>query len=188
MDLQLGTLAKLPPEIRATIFEYTLTRHQLLTFRLDRFQREYYIPATQPALTRVSRQLRSESLPIFYESNDFVIHTESPQTLDARRWLEHNRTYLPLLRRISFWLRYVPFGAIQVTITRARKHDPWKVGDRWKWITVVREPPGLTDDVAYLLEKLRELVPLVSEEDAGPEDYFGMVSQLRKEYVRMKAS
>jgi hypothetical protein len=136
----------------------------------------------------VSRRIRAESLPIFYECNDFVLHTESPQTLDARRWLEHNKAYLPLLRKLSLWVRHIPSGAIQVVLTRARRHDPWRVGPEWKWITVVRKPSELSKDVDFLLEKLRGLVPSLSDDDAGPEIYFDMISRLRAAYIKMKSS
>ncbi|SMR45481.1 unnamed protein product [Zymoseptoria tritici ST99CH_1A5] len=187
MNSNLGVLARLPAEIRTLVFEFTVTAEQFMTFRLDTFQREYYVPATQPALTRVSRRVRSESLPLFYECNDFVLHTESPQTLDARKWLEHYKTYLPLLRTVSLWVRHVPAGAFQFTIKRTKRHEPWQVDDGWKWITVVRKPPELARDADFVLEKLRELVSTLSENGTGPEEYFGMITQLRKAYVQMKA-
>lgn len=64
--MSLARLLTLPTEIRAHIFQHVLTHtdQTLVTFRLDAFQREYDTYSTQPALTRVSRQIRSESLPV----------------------------------------------------------------------------------------------------------------------------
>lgn len=65
-SMSLARLLTLPAEIRAHIFQHVLTETEkpLVTFRLDDFQRECYACSIQPALTRVSRQIRCESLPV----------------------------------------------------------------------------------------------------------------------------
>lgn len=187
----------LPAEIRALIFEFAVTSDKtIVTFRLDHYQRDSYRQAHQPPLTKVSRQVRSESLPIYYECNDFVLHTESTRANDAYRWLRCNSSYLNTLRRISFWLRYVPLandrassqGAMSVSVTRPRKHDPWGVNDDWQWITVVRKPAELQGDVKFVLQKLVELVPCISGDNAGPDEYSGLMADLRMFYVQEKMS
>lgn len=164
-----------------------------MTYRLDEYQREYYTPAVQPPLTRVSRQIRSESLPLFFGINDFVLHTESPKAEDAWKWLKCNEAYLALLKRLSLWVRYVPLangrisrGAIGLSIYRAKKGDSWRVDGDWKWITVVRKPTELKGDANLMLGKLEELSSRLSGESAGSDEYVGMLSDLRHFYVRKK--
>lgn len=193
--MALSRLLTLPAEIRALIFQFAVTAdNTVVTFLLDNYQRDSYSQATQPALTRVSRQVRAESLPIYYECNDFVLHTEKAQ--DAYRWLRCNSLHLGMLRRISFWLRYVPLandrassqGAMSVSVRRPKKYDPWKVDDDWQWITVVRKPAELKGDVKFLHEKLVDLVSSISREAAGPDDYSGLMSDLRLFYIQEKMS
>src|ERR1700761_2254315 len=80
---------ELPAEIRDYIYEFALTSGKpLVAFRLDEYQRDSYEEATQPPLTRVNRQIRDESLPIFYQSNDIVLHNDSSKGGNTRRWLQ----------------------------------------------------------------------------------------------------
>ncbi|KAI5370341.1 hypothetical protein Slin15195_G012180 [Septoria linicola] len=190
--MSLARLFMLPTEIRALIFEYVVAEGQLVTFRLDSFQREYYQYATQPALTSVNRQVRCESLPIWYESNDFVLHTEGTKAADGRNWLQCNATYLPLLRRITFWVRYVPLtnnqrtssqGAIGVSIYRQKKARDWLIDPAWSWITVVRKPAELDSHASLLVEKLKKLIAAMSTELAGMNAYIALVHGLKLYYL-----
>ncbi|CAK4032274.1 Hypothetical predicted protein [Lecanosticta acicola] len=190
-------LLNLPAEIRNLIFEYAVTSQKtVVTFRPDHFQRDSFTAATQPPLTRVSRQVRSESLPIYYECNDFVLHTESPKADDALIWLTCNWLHLRKLRRLSFWIRYVPSansrassqGAICVTMVRPKKNSAWEVNKHWSWVTVVRKPAGLEDDVKLMLEKLDTMTREVSREDANPDGYFRLMTDLRAFYIQEKLS
>jgi hypothetical protein len=193
----LSRLFTLPAEIRTLIFEFIVaTSDQLVTFRLDPFQQQYYTTAVQPALTRVSRQIRSESLPIYYACNDFVLHTESPKADDARAWLQSNAAHLQELKRLSFWIRYVPpaldrgtsQGAIEVALHRPKKHHPWLVDATWKWITVMRKPAELNGDAKLILAALTGLAGSVSTEEAGARDYTDVMVGLRTCYIRTKTS
>lgn len=133
---------------------------------------------------------------MYYECNDFVLHSEAPKAEDALRWLRCNHAYLGVLRRLSFWIRYVPLthqrassqGAIGVSIARPRKNDPWTVDDDWKWITVVRKPAELKGDAKFIQGKLRDLAPDVSKEKAGPDDYAAFMTDVRLFYVQEKMS
>ncbi|CAK1355479.1 hypothetical protein CB0940_00802 [Cercospora beticola] len=194
--MSLARLLTLPTEIRALIFEHVVTEDQLVTFRLEPFQKDYYTSATQPALTRVSRQMRSESLPFWYECNNFVLHTEGRKADDGRKWLLCNAHHLDSVKRFSFWIRYVPLvnqrassqGAISVSIYRQTKHACWHIDPTWLWITVVRKPVELAGDAKFLMEKLASIVPALSSDDALPDDYFGAMSDLRLYYVQEKTS
>lgn len=190
-------LSDLPAEIRCLIYEFALTVDKtVVTFRLDSYQKDSYAQAIQPPLTRISRQIRSDSLPIYYECTNFVLHSEAPKAHDALSWLNCNAAYLNTLRKLSFWIRYVPRannrassqGAIGISISRPKKNDPWAVDDEWKWITVVRKPAELDSDANFILEKARELVPDISKETAGPTYYVAFMEGVRSFYVREKMS
>ncbi|KXT18894.1 hypothetical protein AC579_3522 [Pseudocercospora musae] len=194
--MSLSRLSALPAEIRNAIYEYVVTTEQAVTFRLDAFQQEYYAPAVQPALTRVSRKVRAESLPLYYECNEFVLHTESPKAEDAWKWLRSNHMYLPIMRRLTLWIRYVPFadprassqGAIGISIYRPTRADTWRIDADWKWITVMRRPAELNGDVKYIMKRLDEALAPISKDGAGPEDYIGMMGHVRLFYVQEKMS
>lgn len=179
------------------IFQFVVTADQtIVTFRLDSYQRDSYSQAVQPALTRVSRQVRSESLPLYFECNDFVLHTESPKAHDAHRWFRCNNSHLSVLRRLSFWLRYVPpandrassQGAMSVSVRRPKKNDPWEVDDAWSWITVVRKPAELQEDITLIMKRLSELVSCISNHESTPDDYSALVTELRLSYIQDKLS
>lgn len=69
---------------------------------------------------------------------------------------------------------------------RMKKHDAWRVDPKWTWITVLRRPPGLQSDAEFLIEKLREMMPTISRDCAGVDDYFGLASDIRLSYVQEK--
>lgn len=56
-----------PPEIRNKIY------HEVLVPALDDDNHGHVISLAQPGLTRTSRQIRNETLPIFYGQNHFAI-------------------------------------------------------------------------------------------------------------------
>lgn len=81
------SLLGLPGEIRDLIYELALISEKpTVAFCLDEYQLDGYQEATQPPLTRVNRQIRQESLLIFYEVNKFILRTEEPRAIDTRRW------------------------------------------------------------------------------------------------------
>ncbi|KAK5123755.1 hypothetical protein LTR85_002391 [Meristemomyces frigidus] len=56
----------------------------------------------QPPLALVNRQLRSETLPIYYAENIFQLHATRPgQRGEALGWLCVNKNHLSHLRRVS---------------------------------------------------------------------------------------
>ncbi|KAF1825811.1 uncharacterized protein K489DRAFT_99007 [Dissoconium aciculare CBS 342.82] len=107
-------LLLLPFELRAQIFHHALCDPpRLVTFTLDHVQQQYYNSATPLApLTRVSRQVRSETLPQYFHANTFVLHTEDQKFYDAQAWLRGAmaRKFLADLRRVEIWVRYMPAG------------------------------------------------------------------------------
>ncbi|EME49462.1 hypothetical protein DOTSEDRAFT_19906 [Dothistroma septosporum NZE10] len=190
-------LLDLPAEIRSLIYEYAVASDKtVVTFRLDSYQRDDYDHATLPSLASVSRQVRSESLPAFYSCNDFILHTESPKAEEANGWLRLNCNYLGLLRKVTFWLRYVPFtndrassqGAMSMSIFRPTKGAHWQVDEEWRWVTVVRRPAELQGDASLILEKLRDMIPEISKDTATHDDYAALMTDLRSFYIQEKMS
>ncbi|KAK5686520.1 hypothetical protein LTS10_002640 [Elasticomyces elasticus] len=87
-------LLELPPELRNSIFELTVVSPQSLPTRLAQDIR--YLDHTTliskalpeiPAIARTSRQIRSEALPVFYNSNTFVINKHDiPDSSEVMLW------------------------------------------------------------------------------------------------------
>lgn len=188
-------LLDLPAEIREHIFRWAvISEKPIVTFRLDRFQKESYEQASQPSITKVSRQVRREALPLFYECNEFIIHTEGEKAEDAHRWLHYTQPHLSKLCRLALWMRYVTLtndhspssGALGVYL----RHDPraghWVVRDDWKWITVVRKPAGVEWDGSLLVQFLSQLVDGRSRSELSAEDYVGIMTDLRRLYIKDK--
>ncbi|EMC98996.1 hypothetical protein BAUCODRAFT_31267 [Baudoinia panamericana UAMH 10762] len=176
-------LLGLPTELRDLIYEYALTSDKtVVTFRLDAYQRESYNQATQPALTRVSRRVRRETLPIFYGRNSYVLHTEGNKCRDACSWLACNVQHLPKLRHVSFWIRYLAprgnraqsQGALAVSLRRPTTTGQWEVDQEWRWVTVVRKPGTIEEDAQILLRKLEILVAEESK-DASDTAFFSVI-------------
>lgn len=190
-------LLNLPPEIRDLIFEFALTSSKpMVAFRLDDYQRQSYEEAVQPALTKVSGQVRKESLPIFYDCNDVVLHTELSKTADTHRWLRCIEHRLPMLNRVSLWVRYVTLtnevspsnGAISISMQRTKPDGVWIVDDDWKWITVTRKPAVAHRDAKFLVGELRRMLL----EDPGcvesADGFVGLMSDLKMFYIKEKMS
>ncbi|KAF7189273.1 hypothetical protein HII31_09426 [Pseudocercospora fuligena] len=90
-------LQKLAPELRNRIYEAVLVSDSCLVTTCENAWFGPILPtATQPLITKVCKQMREETLRLFYNSNTFQIllqipgndaNTPSKQTLDARNWL-----------------------------------------------------------------------------------------------------
>jgi hypothetical protein len=187
----------LPQEIRDLIYEFALTSNKpVVAFRLDEYQRPSYQEASQPPLTRSNRQIRRESLPVFYDCNDIVLHTEGSKMHDTQRWLNCIEFRLPMLNRISLWVRYVTLtnevspsnGAISISLQRTKPNGVWIVDDAWQWITVTRKPSIAGRDAKFLVGELRRTL----EEDAGcvesAEGFVAVMAELKMFYVKEKMS
>lgn len=190
-------LLDLPAELRTHIFELSVTSDKtIVTFRLDDYQQDTLQEATQPALTRVSRQLRHESLLLFYSCNSFVLHTEGTKAEQGYRWARCNGRYLAELTSVDVWQRFVSLtnartesnGALAVSLKRAKAGDPWAVGDRWDWITVTRRPSGVSLDANFIMGSLRRLLADNPALVDTPDDLCATVSDLRSLYVKEKMS
>ncbi|KAK0945445.1 hypothetical protein LTR29_003050 [Friedmanniomyces endolithicus] len=179
----------LPPELRILIFEYALTSDKtVVTFRLDDYQRASLQEAVQPALSRVSRQLRLETLPVWFGCNILILHTEDAKGRDSIRWLAYNKLHLAKIKRVSVWVRRVSrttgqssHGALGINLYRHATDDSWQASGSWDWITVVRKPLGLEADAEALIWQARDSLGgdrrgLVTDVD----DWQHLLGQLRE--------
>ena len=190
-------LLNLPPELQDLIFGFAVTLEKpVVTFRLDEYQKNGYQEAIQPALTRVNRQTREQSLPLFYELNDFILHAETPKIVDTRRWLQCVRSYLPRLLKLSLWIRYVTLtndrsasnGAIAVSLRRSKSDEQWKVDNEWKWITVTRPPQLLASDAKFLARGLDRMLTESPDCLDSVEGMLGVMTDLKLFYIKEKMS
>lgn len=188
-------LLELPAELREHIFTLAVTSQKpIVTFRLDRFQKDSYEQALQPAITGVSRQIRREALPLYYDCNEFIIHTEGQKAEDAHRWLHYNQPHLPKLSRLAIWMRYVTqtndhspsSGAIGVYLRHDPRQGHWAVSDEWKWITVVRKPVRVEWDGRLLIQFLTQLIHGRTRAELSPEDYIKIMADLKMLYIKDK--
>lgn len=186
-------LLDLPAELRERIFIFAVTSSKtLVTFRLEPFQRDSYQEAVQPTITQVSRPVRREALPLYYDSNEFVLHTEGSKANDARRWLECSEAHLSKLTRLAFWVRYMPFhseqltpsGALSVALRHNKHTNVWLVDKKWRWITVVRKPADLAHHGEPLVEMLAQLVSAKSRTMMDAGDYEALLRNLPDLYFK----
>lgn len=104
----------LPRELRDEIYEYLVVKPTNTITMLENhncFQNE--ISAAQPAISRVNRQIRLESLPMFYKRNVFMAELSNFYDLSiAKNWLEAIGNFnATCLRRLALcgWTK-VAFG------------------------------------------------------------------------------
>lgn len=189
-------ILSLPPELREQIF--TLALHSqtksLVTFRLESFQRESYTEATQPPLTRVSRQIRAEALPLFYKVNDFVVHTHGKKSEDALLWLSCVRVWLEELRHVVFWVRYQSpptyqrgiIGAIAVEVAWDARRGQWRSRDGWRWVPVCKRPDEVEADGLWLAKEVDRLAMDMRRESMDVEEFAVIMRKLNEEYNEHK--
>lgn len=63
----------LSPELRSLIFEFVVTREDEIRLPQDAFCEKAYAPS----ITRVSRLVRRETLPMFFACNRFLLHVSN---------------------------------------------------------------------------------------------------------------
>jgi len=188
-------LIALPAEIRESIFTFAVMPSKpVVTFKLDNYQRDAYQEAVQPAITRVSHQVRREALPLFYDSNEFIIHTEGQKAEDAHHWIYNIQPHLPKLQKVEFWVRYVTLtndhathsGALGVAMHHQSREKAWAIHEDWRWITVVRKPAGIDEDGELLVKLLRGLVQKQTDSSLNADGLVGLMADLRLLYIKDK--
>jgi len=91
-------LLRLPPELRNRITEYAVTEIAPITVSSRRRLDE----SRQPALTRVCRQLRRETVETFYQVNDFEYLLCGAEALMALRLNWYNSMPPAIRSRLTF--------------------------------------------------------------------------------------
>lgn len=122
-------LLDLPKELRDQIVSSILIKPQNTITMLSNshcFQSE--VSASQPAISKVSKQLRAETLPIFYSSNLFLAELSDPADLaTAKNWLaaigDGNVRHLRHLV-LSGW-------------TKVERHEHGRLGWQYRYIRLV---------------------------------------------------
>lgn len=110
VDQQFGRFLELPTEIRKMIYNERLLEDEAEilygTYRND------YVPPVEPPVTRASRQLRDEALPIFYETWRFPLSCTSYDPTNfyfKKRWFDR----LPghKLAWVQTFMVHIPCGS-----------------------------------------------------------------------------
>ncbi|KAK5705564.1 hypothetical protein LTR97_002683 [Elasticomyces elasticus] len=117
-------LLELPAEIRNRIYEYAVKLYDTQRkdiIRMGAGKSMYFDsnPAAQPAITRVSRQLRKDTLSMFYNVNDFAVQALPINAADIRdgssqvcRWLRCiGAEKAHMIKNFTvYWYDGAPFG------------------------------------------------------------------------------
>ena len=115
-------LMRLPPELRVKIYELVLPRSTTRYFDEDDY-------ATQPELTRVCRQIRNESLLLFYNNNSFGA------------WFRYDRDepdaeYPDTMQAATEWIQCTPVTchqAVKRLELSIRFQEKMKIKDWRRW-------------------------------------------------------
>lgn len=152
---QLG-LFKLPAELREAIFKLVvISKDPFCTHRLDERNKSWLQIACPPAITRVSRQIRSESLPLYYSCNRFKIRTEGPKFHEASEWLECIGKHVNALRHLMFDIRCD-------RINETTKHG------HFRWLEIIMKPQTLDGEADSLVVHFRQTMVNKSIVVRGP--------------------
>ncbi|KAK5126969.1 hypothetical protein LTR85_008327 [Meristemomyces frigidus] len=99
-------LLDLPPEVWIRICSFAVTNARPILLHEKYFKVHVEHLTRQPNITRVSKQLRAETLPLFYSNNFFVLHLFGHMVPIWHRWLHaigrRNRRHLT-----NLWLAFV---------------------------------------------------------------------------------
>ncbi|KAK4546753.1 hypothetical protein LTR36_001485 [Oleoguttula mirabilis] len=94
-------LLELPPELRNHIYELALPTVARWS-AIEKYT-ESDLPNHQPALTRVSRQIRAEALPLYYHNLtvELLVSSDYDALDDCEAWLEATGDKYTLLKRFE---------------------------------------------------------------------------------------
>lgn len=98
--------------------------------------------AVQPAITKVSRQCRSESIPVFYKANIFVVSLLNEGSVRlCQRWIEANKHHFGLMKNICLKV-YPSFDGRPLAYDEFRwhAHGPY-------WLRLYMRPRTASDVV-----------------------------------------
>lgn len=100
------SLLALPAELREMIYQYaTDLRPSRLWIDSKDLVKPYTKLAVQPAWTRTNRQIRSESLPFSYETNEFVLPMLDERSVRSfLQWITFNKCHLRHVSRMMLMI------------------------------------------------------------------------------------
>lgn len=95
-------LLELPRELRDMIIEEAIEVKRITPYLGFAVRRNIY----QPDLASVNRQLRAETLPVFYKTSPFYFDSlgEPGQWEKVKHWLTANHSYLHMIKVVTFRL------------------------------------------------------------------------------------
>ncbi|KAK5693320.1 hypothetical protein LTR17_025103 [Elasticomyces elasticus] len=128
---QQSRLLELPAELRTQILELLLIARSSIAVS-NSGSRQPCKPATQPAISRTNRQLRHESLPIFYSANTFVLRYQllcewqfKNMLIAAHTWLCSMTSKQRAMLRKLVVCTHTELRTIFMLCQHTVRHYPW---------------------------------------------------------------
>jgi len=124
-------LHDLPPEIRNRIWQYAVFEPEDVLIKQPTYQRASWM---QPGITRTCKQIRQETLHMFYACNTFVAKMHPCTGQGSRghnktiKWLRRTKQeYHALIAglRLEFSVGYVRYGATGYTNLSIASREKW---------------------------------------------------------------
>ncbi|KAK5006688.1 hypothetical protein LTR39_005595, partial [Cryomyces antarcticus] len=105
---------KLPGELRNQIYRFALVHHRVISV-ISKWEE-----LAQPPLTRVCRQIRNESLPVFYGGNRFRLYRDRCPEYVFICWLRMIGNNNCALLRQLFFTEFCWSSDVQAPLTKLR--------------------------------------------------------------------
>lgn len=160
-------LLELPAELRVAIYEHALAEHFNLgiggSYKTSRtaplvFGGDAVKRATQPPLTQVSRQIREETLPLFYQLNRFVlaVHYRLARS-EVERWLDGIASQPTIITNIWEITIKHRFGILDFKGTIDFDLKAFRILGPELWFNCI--PPLIAREACSVIESARKAEP-----------------------------
>ena len=171
---------KLPAELRNRIYELILPKGRRI--ELNHLRRDKFRDLDQLHFTRVNRQMRAETTPLFYAHNTFrVLDVEGDYGKAWHHWLNASRRFVPTIARLEMNFRLCHFVFLVVEAPAGRQPSCYLIEDEPQQIKVCNVGAVFED---MRDGEIRDLLRGVGRRGFEAEDYIrlaGMVERgLRK--------
>jgi hypothetical protein len=193
--------SKIPPKIRNRISELVVVSEDTIDVPVDRVWGSNVRPPTKeeirkslpPSITRVCRQVRAETLPMFMEMNDFLFNTNfMDATGPPEKWLNIMRPHLSSMNSLTFllttWVELSRKNVI-VNIGHNKAHNSWDITSMDDWSD---EHPAhqwaLKYDSDLLWHLMAYMMDQRSRADLTPEYLLWLIKDLKYIYYHAKTS
>lgn len=199
--------SKVPPELRTRIFELAVALptkdgkvgiEKCACSRLD-CDNHFLHDIAPPAITNVSRLVRRETLPLFFECNNFTFPPPTTSVGQSQmngpigRWLTTFRSRLITVHQLTFQVArcandlWDGRDVLSVTIKHNPHQDRWNITSEDDWShknNASRE--ALEEDSALLVRILQPMLDKKSRADLTPEYLLWLREDLRCFYAGEK--